>query len=157
MYLNQLQHREYFITSSSASSSSSSSSSSTTISFITAFLSSLTPLTSSLKSSLTLSLTHSLLSRYNRFDKICNYFDNYDRFDKIYKESSYIDTYRPNIRDTVKDPVVVFLTKLLSLLGDSKKSDLIRILLNFYLTFLVVNLFIRFYITSRVITRTLSQ
>ena len=56
----------------------------------------------------------------------------------------------------MKDPAVVFLTELLSLLKDSKKSDLIRILLNFYLTSLAANSFIYFYITLRVITRTLS-
>ena len=55
----------------------------------------------------------------------------------------------------MKDSAVVFLTRLLSLLEDSKKSDLTRILLNFYLTFLIANSFIRFYITLRVITRTL--
>ena len=56
----------------------------------------------------------------------------------------------------MKDSVVVFLIKLLSLLRDLKKSDLTRILLNSYLTFLTANLFIRFCITLRVITRTLS-
>ena len=142
MGLIGLSLREYFITSSSASSSSSSSSS-TTISFITTFLSSLTPLTPPLEPSLTSSLARSLSPR-------C------DRFNKIYKESSYIDTCKPDIRDIMKGLVVVFLTELLSLLRDSKKLGLTRIVLNFYLTFLIVNLFIRFYITLRVITRTLS-
>ena len=52
----------------------------------------------------------------------------------------------------MKDPAVIFLTELLSLLEDSKKSDLTRILLNSCLTSLTANSFIRFYITSRVIT-----
>ena len=149
--------REYFITSSSASSafSSSSSSSSTITSFVIAFLSPLISLTSSLKPSLIFPLTRSLLSRCNRFNKIYNYSNNYNRFNKIYEELSYIDIYRFNIRDTMKDLAVVFLIKLLSLLKDLKKSDLIRILLNFYLISLIANLFIRFYITLRVITYTL--
>ena len=127
--------REYFTTSSSSFSSSSSSSSST-ISFTTTFLSSLiSTFLSSLTSSLTSSFISSLLSRYNRSD-------NYNRFNKIYKELSYINTSKSNIRDIVDNIVAFFLIKLLSLLRNSKKSDLTRIFLNFYFSFLIANIFI---------------
>ena len=125
--------REYFTTSSSSSSSASSSSSSSSISLITAFLSPLiSAFLSSLTSSLTPLLTSSLLSR-------CNRSNNYNRSNKIYKESSYINTNKPNIRDIV----IFFLTKLLFLLRNSKKLALTRILLNFYFSFLRANAFIR--------------
>ena len=119
--------REYFTTSSSSSSSSSSTS------LVITFLPSLTPaFLPPLTPSLAPLLTSSLLSRYNRSN-------NYDRFDEIYGESSYIDTSEPDM----KDIVVFFLTKLLSLLGDLKKLAPTRILLNFYSSFLRANAFIR--------------
>ena len=124
--------REYFTTSSSSSSASSSSSSSST-SLITAFLSPLTPaFLSPLTPPLAPLLTPPLLSRYNRSN-------NCDRFDKICEESSYINTSEPDMKDTV----AFFLTELLSLLGDSKKSASTRILLNFYFSSLRANAFIR--------------
>ena len=124
--------REYFTTSSSSSSASSSSSSSS-IFLITTFLSPLiSAFLSSLTPSLTPLLTSSLLSYYNRSN-------NYNRFNKICKESSYINISESNIRNIV----VFFLTKLLSLLENLKKSALTRILLNFYFSFLRANIFIR--------------
>ena len=116
--------REYFTTTSSSSSSSTSSSSSSSsfsTSFITAFLPPLTPTFLS-------PLTPSLLSRYNRSNK-------------TYKELSYTDTNKPNMRDTV----AFFLTELLSrLLGNSKKSAPTRILLNSYFSSFRANISIRF-------------
>ena len=123
--------REYFTTSSSSSSSSS------TTSFATTFLSPLTPaFLSPLTPPLTPPLASPLLSRYNRSNN-CN------RSDKIYKESSYINTSESGIRDIVDNIVAFFLTELLSLLGDSKKSDPTRIFLNSYSSFLTANIFIR--------------
>ena len=129
--------REYFTTSSSSSSSStsssSSSSSSSSISLVTTFLSPLTSaFLSPLTPPLTSLLTSSLLSRYNRSN-------NYNRSNKIYEESSYINTSKSNIKDTV----AFFLTELLSLLKNLKKLALTRILLNFYFNSLRANIFIR--------------
>lgn len=52
---------------------------------------------------------------------------------------------------------VFFLTGLLPLLGDSKKSGLTRILLNSYVNSLTANSFSRSYTTSRVIIRASPQ
>ena len=119
--------REYFTTSSSSSSSSS------TISFATAFLSSLT---STFLSPLTPPLTPPLLFRYNRSD-------NYNRSNKICEESSYTNTSESGVKGIVDNTVVFFLTELLSLLEDSKKSDSTLIFLNFCFSFLIANIFIR--------------
>ena len=106
-------------------------------SFATAFL---PPLTSAflppLAPPLAPSLASSLLSRYNRSN-------NCDRSDKICEESSYTDISEFSVEGIVDSIVAFFLTGFLSLLGDSKKSGLTRIFLNFYFSFITANVFIR--------------